>query len=792
MTSIHSDSRSRVSKRSGLRPYTRAPTSPIGSSQVFPSVITQAPIVSSTYLPVEAQTDDLSINSVESQTEHTLPVVPDIDYLRLGTWMHDRFSHHFSIQDAYFINHILKLQSSLEVRGFLDTKPQDILEELGVDVYNKWLNTLINCVTFWSILLDMTSSLPLPTFMDMRSQLHEMVKQSFTEILQPPPPYQRISSLAVQHGVTYQAMPTAPSMVDSHGEVYASSAPFSGGLEEYKDAHDDDRSRRSHRTIHSSKWENASVRTDGSRVSAKSTGSKYRPPRNLGSRNGGDSSPYKLTPLESDRHYRSLPMKARSKFEKISWDGLHSTFKPFSRAVEGHLLQVGAGYLASKEFVDVYKTLKEEYFKTQQFWNTYKVSYPQALYDVRYLYGILLTATQKMQHKIILKYEASQDGILAWNEFKKDFAHDGSEDLKIEQLETKVHEPYSSREPGSMAAFIDKFQAYVAELETMIPADYTDARKKRLLLTNIRDAEGVAHLIQKCRDDNGMSYDATAAYLRKNAILVDHANRIKPTRKVMTVGNTAETSDHTTMDIDKVSSLFHSMAVEGGLETTYKMFNMRSFRQSMRIPDVIWKELDEPLRRKIQEIRETLKRKVPSPLPNQYPSMASKDTTANLCNVFTEISAGDLDEDTDDEALPSSFAGIVTTKCAFAGMVSTTPSARPQGELDDVIRSNDQNLFRDRGASPHVTTSDVAQNGGDTMIFKKNAILAKVMDKYDEADLIPETMLDRSTAEVNNGITVNVLVLPKDKEITGPGPPFRSEKEQGNRSKNHMETNKSS
>ena len=135
MTSIHSDSRSRVSKRSGLRPYTRAPTSPIGSSQVFPSVITQAPIVSSTYLPVEAQTDDLCIKSVESQTEHTLTVVPDIDYLRLGTWMHDRFSHHFSIQDAYFINHILKLQSSLEVRGFLDTKPQDILEELGVDVY---------------------------------------------------------------------------------------------------------------------------------------------------------------------------------------------------------------------------------------------------------------------------------------------------------------------------------------------------------------------------------------------------------------------------------------------------------------------------------------------------------------------------------------------------------------------------------------------------------------------------------------------------------------------------------
>ena len=138
-----------------------------------------------------------------------------------------------------------------------------------------------------------------------------------------------------------------------------------------------------------------------------------------------------------------------------------------------------------------------------------------------------------MQHKLILKYEASQDGVLAWDEFKKDFAHDGSEDLKIEQLDTKVHQPYSSREPGGMAIFIDKFQACVAELETMIPQDYIDPCRKRLLLTNIRDAEGVAHFIQTCRDNLSLSYDATAAYLRKNAIIMDHANRTKPARKLM-------------------------------------------------------------------------------------------------------------------------------------------------------------------------------------------------------------------------------------------------------------------
>ena len=47
--------------------------------------------------------------------------------------------------------------------------------------------------------------------------------------------------------------------------------------------------------------------------------------------------------------------------------------------------------------------------------------------------------------------------------------------------------------------------------------DYSDFEKKRVLLSNNKHASGVSHLIQKYRDNDTMTYDQCAAYLRKNA-----------------------------------------------------------------------------------------------------------------------------------------------------------------------------------------------------------------------------------------------------------------------------------
>ena len=62
-----------------------------------------------------------------------------------------------------------------------------------------------------------------------------------------------------------------------------------------------------------------------------------------------------------DRHNHYKPAKIKPKFEKATWDGKQGTFETFKQSIEGHLLQVGAGYLLDKTFVDMYKRLGQEY-----------------------------------------------------------------------------------------------------------------------------------------------------------------------------------------------------------------------------------------------------------------------------------------------------------------------------------------------------------------------------------------------------------------------------------------------
>lgn len=44
---------------------------------------------------------------------------------------------------------------------------------------------------------------------------------------------------------------------------------------------------------------------------------------------------------------------------------------------------------------------------------------------------------------------------------------------------------------------------------------------------NVRHVSHIAHLVQKYRDDPQMTFEEAAAYLRSNAILIDHLARPK-------------------------------------------------------------------------------------------------------------------------------------------------------------------------------------------------------------------------------------------------------------------------
>ena len=219
---------------------------------------------------------------------------------------------------------------------------------------------------------------------------------------------------------------------------------------------------------------------------------------------------------------------------------MSATFRQFKRAIEGHLIQVGAGYLVQPAFVMIYLEAGVSYLSSQAFWDIYRIPIHQATFDREYLYGMLITATSKLQLKTIIKYENSMDGILAWQELKQDYECDGSKELRLEQLESLAQVPYSDKTPGGMAAYIDRLQAHLAELETIQPSDYGDSRKKRNLLSNVRTATSMLYLIQKCKDNEYMSYDQSAAYLRSNSMIVDAQTRKQAPARLMHTEKSSE------------------------------------------------------------------------------------------------------------------------------------------------------------------------------------------------------------------------------------------------------------
>jgi hypothetical protein len=90
-------------------------------------------------------------------------------------------------------------------------------------------------------------------------------------------------------------------------------------------------------------------------------------------------------------HFKQNTPKSRAKLgDKTMWNGKCASFKEYADAIEGHLLQVGAGYLISKKFMEKYKQFadrKEDYLISGSFGEDYNdISSSQACLDRTYLY----------------------------------------------------------------------------------------------------------------------------------------------------------------------------------------------------------------------------------------------------------------------------------------------------------------------------------------------------------------------------------------------------------------------
>jgi hypothetical protein len=113
------------------------------------------------------------------------------------------------------------------------------------------------------------------------------------------------------------------------------------------------------------------------------------------------------------------PEKTRGKLnEKVSWNGNRTNFREYRKKIEGHLLQVSAGYLIDPEFIEEYTMqyavgTHMAYLQSEPFWSKYSVPFLQARGDRQYLYGILVSSCCQNDNKVILANKKELDGILA-------------------------------------------------------------------------------------------------------------------------------------------------------------------------------------------------------------------------------------------------------------------------------------------------------------------------------------------------------------------------------------------
>jgi hypothetical protein len=301
--------------------------------------------------------------------------------------------------------------------------------------------------------------------------------------------------------------------------------------------------------------------------------------------------------------------------------------------------------------------------------------------------------------------------------------------------------PYSSSDPGGMATYIDKFQAYIAELETINPMEYSDYRKKRTLLSNIRHAEGVAHLIQKCRDDKGMTYDQCAAYLRENALYIDKVNQTKAPSRLMFVQDMDPEPEPVGKSAEDVLTLFHTMAESSSIHHVYKMFNTKTVRESLSIPEAIWSELEPMIKVKITEIRAKVRDKrkekeqaklKSEKIPNQYPSMKNRESVINMVSTLTNLGMEDVDDDTDDDMITSS-AFMARTYSVSQYPASDIPGEDPnlsqnaETSQDVVVKAHFEYTLLPEFQS---TVYAISDGGADSCILGKMAKVISYTGKY--------------------------------------------------------------
>ena len=143
----------------------------------------------------------------------------------------------------------------------------------------------------------------------------------------------------------------------------------------------------------------------------------------------------------------------------------------------------------------------------------------------------------------------------------------------MEKLEAQLSKPYGPTYPGGIQQYIDEFQVALAQLDTLEPdEEYSDLKKKRILLSNLRNHRtDFNHLLQNCKDDKSMTYKDTAHYLRSNCPIPTVINRdlVSTMLQTSTESKQVETNNTQQLDMKSTVALLQCMIEETSVSHVY-------------------------------------------------------------------------------------------------------------------------------------------------------------------------------------------------------------------------------
>jgi hypothetical protein len=450
------------------------------------------------------------------------------------------------------------------------------------------------------------------------------------------------------------------------------------------------------------------------------------------------------SPHSLEARLRDKSAKSRAKIsDKVTWKGSRSEFRVLEKFIEGHLSQVGANYITSRSFLESYNELGDDYLVSDSFWAKYRVSKNQALWDKGYMFGILQTVTRHFEEKICNRYRDSQDGFAAWSEFRKEYSNNGSDELRVEELETKIQTKFDTGKFKSFVQYIDSFESNGFQLMELSPKHWHEDRLKKLLLTNIRECrhEKIAFVHNFAR-----VHRESWTFSEMMRSIKDHSHEVDRDLTNSSRGAFASQSEsETTADktMESVVLRVKQMVDDSGLTSAYVALQNSVVRDSLGIPAAIWKRLEPKLQERVKEIREQIRRekgdgakktgsaeatktiprdtaatKTIPEIPAQYPSLhkwkgGSKVDTRSINHLMATLDlSGQSDDDDSDSDVDDDLLDLL-----HYGTTLTVSTMRDEYDEDGslLVRANLQNAERMFGVTNKFFA--VSDGGADAWVL---------------------------------------------------------------------------